>query len=936
MRIPNPVPRRLLVAVLVLTLVVAGCTSPPAPSDGGDGGDGDVREAEPPRLRFTDVTAEAGVEGCGSSEPASELGHGAGWGDYDDDGDPDLFVACPGPDRLYRNDGNGSFTEVAEDAGVAGGDAPSTGVAWGDADGDGCLDLYVTSVDPQVPNRLHRNLCDGTFSTQGNASGTVDAGDASTSAAWMDQDLDGDADLLVANRGPNRLYVNDGNGSFRDVAAEAGVAGDADTRSVVWFDHDSDGFPDLLTVRAEGGVELLQNLGGGEFRSITASAGMDAPGEGRGVTAGDVDADGDVDLVVTDATGDRLWFNGYEDVDTRGTFAEDAAAAGLENAGGWGASLGDLDSDGDLDLLVVNDDGSRADLLLQSQGNGTFQDVTGSAGVGEGGARAVALADHDLDGDLDAYVTGWDGSHALLRNDGPQEAWLKLVLQGNVSNAQGLGAVVEVQDGDGTWIREVRGGGGGFLGTDSSVVHVGVGDREAVQAVRIFWPSGAHQALLNVTTNETIVIEESNTEKTSCPLLFGWTGESFEFKADVLGNSYMGWRLAPGEGRDVFMQPDPTERVRFDELEPRNGVYELRFGEVLEETDFLDYVALTAVDHPPGVDVVPREAFRVESVHEGYGLVPLVDPEPVASAVTSDGRDVTELVQARDGESPDVPRIENPRMDGYAETHSLTVDLGDVAGAERVQLAAYGWIYYQMTIPILAVEGPYTPPQPPVLEARDPATGEWVTVVEEMGFPAGTPKWMTLNLTGDLPEGAHEVRITTNMQIHWDQILVDTASAEDVELETHTVPPSEATLRDRGYPVYVDDGPQEPGSYLYDEFAPAHVWDVPEGNVTRYGDVTELLTEVDDRFVVFPHGDEVIVRFDADALPPVREGWERTLFVDMDAFFKDMVRYNAHTETVGPYPFHGMSNYPYGPEEAYPSTPEHEAYMETYQTRRIG
>jgi hypothetical protein len=949
-----------LAVATTLALVAAGCLGPPSSDeDGGSPG-------QPHRpIRF-DTAAGLGAVGCevpaDADAPTPET-RGAGWADHDGDGDQDLYLACDGPNRLLENR-NGTLVDVAAAAGVAG-TADSWGLAWGDADDDGCVDLYVANHGgsgnaSRTGNTLYRNRCDGTFAEVPDAGGAR-AGDHSSSAAWTDHDLDGDLDLHVANRGirtddrvrteRNRLYENQGNRTFEDVAPEAGVAGahvdsaqpNGSTRdrgasmAVAWLDYNKDARPDLFVTDAAGTDRLYRNLGNGSFEDATDEAGLDTFTRSRGVAAGDVDGDKDLDLYVARARKDVLWLNRHESVRERGTFERAEAGFG-EKEPTWGASLADLDGDADLDLVTARTPGSEGEPVRvhRNDGDGAFTDVTDEAGIGgNASGMATAVANALGDGSEDVVVTGRDGPTRLLNNTGPQGSWLGLELNANrttKSTSRGRGALVHAVVGNRSLVREVHPG-SSLMSTDDATVYLGLGSADVVETVEIFWPSGIRQVIHEIEpVNRTIDVDEEQTVKTSCPLLFGWDGDEQRFRSDVLGNAYMGWRIAPEER---YAKPDPIERIRFEALEPRDGAYEIRLVEALEEINYLDEVELTAVDHPADVEVLPDEAFHLDAPDEGLGLVQARDPEPVAGAWL-DGRDVTDLVTEKDGRSPDVPRRPAPTYDGYAEEHTLTLDLGEgVAETEAVQLLVDGWIYYPMVIPDLAVEGPWVAPDPPTVEAYDPGADAWVEVEADPGFPAGMPKQMTVNLTGDLPDGAQRIRITSNLQIHWDRVRVDTAP-DEAEVRVTSLDPGEAELGRKGYPVFESEGPQEPGSYGYDRMAEDHVWQTPEGNYTRYGDVTPLLGEADDKFVIFRHGDEVRIGFPADELPAVPEGWERTLFVDLDGFFKDMEKHNAFPETVEPLPFHGMSNYPPGPNESYPDDAEHRSYRGNWNTRHLG
>ncbi|MDP7235833.1 MAG: VCBS repeat-containing protein, partial [Candidatus Latescibacteria bacterium] len=250
---------------------------------------------------FTDIAASVGVADAGP-------GRGVAWGDADQDGDLDLYLARSGEtNRLYRNNGNGTFTDVGGAAGVDNNDEGRS-VAWGDYDNDGHLDLYLVN---DGPNRLFRNQGDGTFEEISSAAGVSDSGKGQA-VAWGDYDNDGDLDLYVSNgRGgiglggaPSRLYRNNGNGTFTDVAGSARVDDDGDGRGVAWADYDNDGDLDLYLANSGPDMARLEpdvvfhNNGDGTFSEVTELIGVDNLGKGHGVTFADYDGDGDVDVVM--------------------------------------------------------------------------------------------------------------------------------------------------------------------------------------------------------------------------------------------------------------------------------------------------------------------------------------------------------------------------------------------------------------------------------------------------------------------------------------------------------------------------------------------------------------------------------------------------------------------------------------------------------------
>ena len=561
---------------------------------------------------FSDVTQEAGVTGWGMTEKTIMMStdplKGAAWGDYDGDGDQDLYVAralvldkfgLPNrEDHLYRNNGDGTFTDVIVEATSDSfglkekqGDATRS-VVWGDYDGDGDLDLYATNSGARVTdppfveaNVLYRNNGDGTFS-----SGAVEAGVAderfAMGAAWGDYDNDGDLDLAIANHarieqleeklGPRpespyaqyktnwfneagALYRNDGDGAFTDVAPSLGILQDPTTLKEewdiatvkcgspwqpFWFDYDNDGDQDLFFTCETSHVEypsgaildfpgtnlLYRNNGDGTFADVTRETGL-WESTGHGVDAGDYDNDGDLDLIVTDAGTNHLWRND-EGEGMVGGFTEVTSAAGVAGRGGvgWGAAFFDFDNDGDLDICVAGGDWTtwgnpeerkayNVNLLYENKGDGTFEEVSEASGLDLTVARGIwqpamnrglALADYDNDGDIDVFFTSSDDWNYLYRNDIANDLgnnWLKVRLEGTASNTYGIGATVKVTSGDLMRMEQLYGG-SGFLSMDAPELHFGLADRSVVETIRVSWPSGIVQIVRDVKANQTITITE--------------------------------------------------------------------------------------------------------------------------------------------------------------------------------------------------------------------------------------------------------------------------------------------------------------------------------------------------------------------------------------------------------------------------------------------
>ena len=407
-------------------------------------------------------------------------------------------------------------------------------------------------------------------------------------------------------------------------------------------------------------------------------------------------------------------------------------------------------------------------------------------------------------------------------------------------------------------------------------------------------------------------------------MLFTWNGERFEFLTDMLGGGEMGNWMGPA----AFNTPDPVEyvRIRGDQLRERNGRLELRVTNELEEAVFLDEARLLAVDHPRGVEVYPNEGLTVPA--KPFRLFAVEGLHPPARVVDDHGHDVTARVARIDRTYPD--DFARRPFRGYAEPHTLTFDLGAFSVAPLVLLT--GWTDYAFSSDSVAAAQAGLSPSLPRVEVKT-ASGKWRALDVAVGMPVGRPQTTVLDLANLLRPGEHELRLTTNLRIYWDQILIGRAApAPAVPI---TLEPLSATLRVRGFSAEVRPDGQEPLAYDYATVSPVSPWKALAGWYTRAGDVAPLLAAVDDQFVITTSGDEIALAFDARELPPLGAGLARTYLLRVDGHSKEMDINSASPHTVDPLPFHGMSRYPYPATEHYPQTAAHQHYRETYNTRQI-
>ena len=422
-------------------------------------------------------------------------GHGVAWGDFDGDGDDDLYLANNGPNKLLRNEGGGVFTTVPHGLGENSYD--SRGAAWGDYDNDGDLDLYV--VNWNGANVLYRN--------DGGVLVNVTAGDLAcplqgNNAAWADYDLDGDLDLFVTNYdGPNKLLNND-NGVFTSVASAVGFTDLS--RGCAWGDYDNDRDPDLYVSVEDGPNHLFRN-DRGVLVDVTVAP-LDDMGKGKGVAWGDYDNDGDLDLyLVNRLTANRLFVN------DGGVFTISPDMATADEGDGRACGWGDYNNDGWLDLFVTNYSGDNK--LFHNQRGVSFADSTCGDLQMPITAWGMGWNDYDADGDLDLYVSNhnWQGlSSHMFRNDLiTDKSWLRVELEGTTSNRAGVGAKVVVADPVTglTQMREITAG-SGYMSQQAAVAQFGL-DSAGLVDLTIYWPSGVVQTVANQPVSQRIVVVEA-------------------------------------------------------------------------------------------------------------------------------------------------------------------------------------------------------------------------------------------------------------------------------------------------------------------------------------------------------------------------------------------------------------------------------------------
>ncbi len=901
-------------------------------------------EAVPPQIpvQFVDATAQAGLAVAPPAAKPKFAGPGACLLDYDGDGKIDIFVASGGKQggmALYHNLGDGKFADVTEAAGLD----PKTAAiscAAGDYDNDGFTDLAI-GFDGHVA--LFHNEKGARFADVTQAAG-IHTNGLPLGMTFIDYDHDGDLDLYIT-RGPlvanatdadlkavrlrrSVMWRNNANGTFTDVSEETGLAGAGSSTGAVGTDFNNDRAIDLVSSGFQ--TNIFINPREGSFQAIQPWQGA-MPHPTIGAAVFDFDKDGWMDQAFTfaSAPGLMLWRN------VNGEKAEPVQLPNTDWSQAWGVAALDYDNDGWVDLAAVGEtkDGRGEVRLFRNEGAKGFRDVSSEVGLDKiqlHNPRALVTGDFWGDGSTDLLITQNGGPLVLLRNQGGnRNHWLRLALKGLNDNKSAIGTKVEVFAGALHQKFEVQGG-SGYLGQNSPEIIAGLGPETSADVVRMTWPTGVVQDEVQIAANQQKNILEIDRRGSSCPALFAWDGSRYEFIADMIGAGVVGHWVGPQE-RNI---PRPTEYVKVDgdQVRERDGRLSFRFMEPMEEVVYFDQAKLLAIDHPAGVQVYPNERFLSNPPYPAFKVISSRHAQPPAGAWDGRGRNVLPQLLAQDHRY--VTGFKLLPFMGFAQPHTLELDIGHPYRGGPLRLLATGYIDYFSANGMYAAYQSGIRPVAPYVEAL--TAGKWVRVLDDMGFPAGLPRTMVTDLSGRLPLGTRRIRITTNLQIYWDQMLFDRTGDHDIPMRITPVPLARAKLDYHGYPRQVAQSLPGDIKFVYGDVSPTGPYAHETGNYTRYGDVLPLLTQADDRFVVFGSGEEVALDFDAGRLPSLPAGWKRDYFFMANGYEKDMDFYAADANTVAPLPFHGMNVYPYGQRKAYPLDDAHLKYLLEYNTRRVG
>ncbi|MCH2103120.1 MAG: FG-GAP-like repeat-containing protein [Planctomycetes bacterium] len=822
--------------------------------------------------------------------------------DLDGDARPDLLGQTAEALIAWRNDPSQGWQESVTFEGAA------DVVVTFDADNDEDLDLFVAEGEA------------GRFIIQSDE-GWAEAAELRLAlsgkvhaATAVDFDHDGDLDILCVGDFGARLYRNDGadepesGGSFQDASEAASLPTAGSWRWCIIEDFDSDQDVDLL-LGGPGELLLASSLRAGRFEDQTARL-----PEGTTLSAppivADFNADGRPDLWARDA-------------DLRYVQRPDNTFSTLEAVRPRpGSRAVDLDLDGTLDLV------SPTELRLRAAVEG--ETSVALAAPFSPDARAV-WADFDEDRDVDAVLLK-GGALSLVENTGASGLAFRLSPRGLRDNRRAVGAIIEVRA-HGVYRR---------IFWNGMPQLIGIGDGEKIDVLRLRWPNGVVQTHIDLDLSDQSIIDDPDavfgefTQKTgligSCPFLYTWNGETFEFISDVLGITPLGLPMAPG----MLVPPDHDEfvYVSAEQLKEKDGELVLQFTEELREVTYLDRATLIAVDHPEDTEVHPNERFTFPPFPEHHTHT-VRDPLAPLRAVGSDGRDWAKELSEIDLVHATPMQREKHQFRGMSKPWFLDLEFDPeaVADAKKLRLFLTGWLNWSnASANMAAAYHPRVQFLPPLVQVPD-GQGGWRDTGPPVGFPAGKSKTMVLDLSEIMVREDPRIRLFCTLQLYWDRITLAT-DGDDAPMIQTELEPASAHLWERGFSAPLnEEGGSTPEEFTWDCLALFGRWDQHPGMYTRFGDCLELLGEIDDRMVIMGSGDCLTLRFDAAELPELPEGWRRDWLVFLDGWAKDRDPNSINALEVEPLPFHGMSGYPYPETESFPDGELHQRWRREWNTR---
>ena len=747
--------------------------------------------------------------------------------------------------------------------------------------------------------------------------------DASYTGAWaVDIEADGDLDIVLGSAsGLPTVLRNNGDGTFQPIHPFASVSG---IRQFVWADLDGDGNPDASLIDGAGHLHFFHNERSGKFTEQPLPANL---GIMKTIAAADANHDGILDLLAVQSTGSILCLS--NSVGTWGTSEITRVPGPAQTLDGEvRLRIADLDNNGAFDLLLSRvspaSSSSPGALIWLADDKGQFASLQSA----QAPARVFDAADLTGAGHLDLLGLSSDGQAIQAINRGTKNYnWQIIRPRAHQAtgdqriNPFGIGGEIEIRSGLLVQKQPIN----------SPQLHFGLGQQTGAEVARILWPNGTMRAEFALKADQEVVTEQRL--KGSCPFLFAFNGSKMEFVKDAVPwGSAIGLRIN-NLGTASIASTEEWYKIGHDQLVAHNGFYDLRITGELWETYYYDSLALMAVDHPVGTEIFTDERFSVPPVK--LAVTSVAPPHSIARATDDQGNDVTATLHDLDGQYLDT--FGRGQYQGVTRDHYVEIDLGNDAPTDGpLWLIARGWLHpSDSSINVAIAQGSHEQPHPLSLEAPG-VHGGWIVSRRNLGFPAGRNKICLIDLTGIFQPGMpHKLRLRTNLEIYWDQIQW-ARGLNGSPLKVTRLAPTTADLHYRGFSTINQANPSSPEIPDYNQLAgTAQRWRDLSGYYTRFGDVRELLTAIDDRYVIMNAGDELSLRFPEQPPPP--SGWVRDYVIAGDGWIKDGDYNSTSSETVQPLPYHARTLYDTAPgnledEWVYRHFPDD---WKNYQTRYI-
>jgi len=722
---------------------------------------------------------------------------------------------------------------------------------------------------------------------------------ASYTGAWaVDIEADGDLDIVLGTKeGAPQVLRNNGDDTFTVIEPFPGISG---VRAFAWADFDADGNADAAIVDGAGKLHIFHNERQAQFREVALPAKLTNV---KAISVADANNDGVLDLLAVESSGAivSVSFNEKGDENNAWTVTPLLQIPNPTSvlSGEVRLQVADLDNNGAFDLILssvapaqpaaapliwLGDATSKFTLLEHATGPSTIFDIADLTGSG----RLDLLGFDSAGKPVDAVSHGAKNYHwQVIRPHAKQAVGDQRI------NPFGVGGEIEIRSGLLVQKRPITG----------PQLHFGLGNQASAEVVRVVWPNGTVRAEFGVAADQDVITEQRL--KASCPFLFAWNGTRMEFVKDAVPwGSAIGLRINT-IGTAKIATTGEWYKIRRDQLVPHDGYYDLRITAELWEVYYYDRIALMTVDHPAGTEIYVDERFVIPPQKLSFTTV--ATPHPIARATDDNGNDVTEIVRTLDGHALD--NFGRGQYQGITRDHYVEIDLGeDAPKSGPLYLIGQGSIHdTESSINVAVTQGSRWHAQGMSVEVPD-GRGGWVTAQSNLGFPAGRKKTVLFNLTDIFRPGTpRRVRLRTNLEIYWD--CIEWAQGEPgVQVKTQTLDPAVADLHYRGYSVIDRPDAGAPEVPNYDQMLGSKQrWRDLIGYYTRYGDVRELLKNIDDRYVIVNSGDEMSLRFAEQPPPPA--GWLRDFIVVGDGWIKDGDFNSTFSKTVLPLPYHAKELY---------------------------